>query len=373
MLRIGKEARRNRVRFWDDHEYSIRLSQYRGEPEAGLWFRSSGCSYDRQGGCLMCDYSNSSYSDGQDMVRCVEEGLKQISLPCRHLLVSPSGSMLDDEEVPPEALKGILDILRQSPHKSFSFETRAETVSNKKIILCRTYLADRIERIFIGLECADDWILKYCINKQMAVDDFAEAVKILRKHKIKSAANILISIPFMTEKEGIEAAVRSVKWAVSQGVEECFLFAVHVKNDTPLSVLYHSRLFRPPSLWSLVEVLRRLGREYYPYLRLSWYTSYGAYNVQASPTTCPRCYQEVIQYLNVFAEYQLPSAVENLLGIDCECKTEWNNLIREDSGSLPLPERVKAGYQVFADRFLEPDIKQKCLEEMINEMNKEYN
>ena len=356
LLMIGKQARKNRERFWDKNEISVRLSQFKGKSEAGLWFRTQGCSYDHRGGCLMCDYSTGKHTDANDMIKYVENGLNQITFSCNQLLVSPSGSMLDEKEVPQTALRGILAALSKTTHNLFSFETRADTITEEKIDICKSYLGERFYRLFIGLECANDWILKYCINKQLKTDDFSKAIELLKRKNVRVAANILISIPFLTDKENIEMAIESVKWALSSGADECFLFPVHVKKSTPLSVLYEKQLFSPPSLWSLVEIIHRLGPSYYDRIRLSWYTSYGAYNVLASPYTCSNCYNETINHLDQFAEYQLASEINYLYNTKCECKEKWKEQLESNPGSAAsLPSRVKNGYKIFAERFLEPD------------------
>lgn len=348
LLEVGRESRKNRRKFWDDNEISIRFSKFRGNPEAGLWFKTRGCSYDHKGGCLMCDYSIGSPTSATNMIEYVKKGLKQIEHPCHQLLVSPSGSMLDEIEVPQEALEGILELLRDSPHELFSFETRADSITEEKIHLCKHYLGDRFWRLFIGLECANDWIRKYCVNKQLLNSDFIKVVRILKKHNVKIAANILVDIPFLSNRENIELAVSGVKWAIELGVDECFLFSVHIKNDTPLKVLYDNNIFRPSSLWAIVEIITRLGPDYYKHIRLSWYTSYGAYNVVASPSTCSSCYQAVLKLIEAFAETQEKQYIDALNSIDCRCKREFYREIEKTQNVIPIQERVYSGYEVLA-------------------------
>lgn len=372
LLTIGKQARQNRERFWDKNEFSIRLSQFKGQPEAGLWFRTQGCSYDHRGGCLMCDYSTGRHTDANEMIKYVENGLKQIPISCSQLLVSPSGSMLDEKEVPKTALTGILAALSKTTHKLFSFETRADTITEEKIDICQSFLGERFYRLFVGLECANDWILKYCINKQLRADDFSRTVELLKRKNVKVAANVLISVPFLTEAENIEIAIESAKWAFSLGADECFLFPVHVKRSTPLSVLYEKQLFSPPSLWSLVEIIHRLGPSYYDRIRLSWYTSYGAYNILASPYTCYNCYDETIDHLDQFAEYQLASEINYLYNMKCECKEKWRDQLECDLRSaISLPLRVKNGYKIFTERFLESDWWSQNAEKLFTDIDSE--
>ena len=41
LLQIGLLARKYHKRYWDDHNYSVRISKRYGQPEVGLWFRTS--------------------------------------------------------------------------------------------------------------------------------------------------------------------------------------------------------------------------------------------------------------------------------------------------------------------------------------------
>lgn len=351
LLEIGRKARSIRKSYWEENDYSIRLSQYQGKREAGLWFKTSGCSYDHQGGCIMCDYSIGRYVDCSAIISSVNKGLEAIETPCYQLLVSPSGSMFDTKEVPREALEGILGLLVESEHERFSFETRADTITEEKLELCEKYLGNRFYRLFIGLESANAWILKYCINKQLQISRFAETVNIMKKKGVRVAANIIISIPFLTPQENINLAIESVKWAVSIGCEECFLFPLHVKEATPLATLYSKGMFNPPSLWQLIEIINGLGKDYYKYIRLSWYTSYGAFNVIESPKTCAMCYEQVISLLDHFAEFQDFQSIDELNVLECECKEQWYDLLIQKA-ETSIFERVLAGYKVLADQYM---------------------
>lgn len=355
LLRIGREARRERNRFWDNNDISIRLSSHLGKPEGGLWFRTEGCRYDHQGGCLMCDYSTGNSTTPDQMIGFIREGLNEIPHKCRQLLVSPSGSMLDEREVPDKALDGILTLLKESPHELFSFETRADTIDEEKIIRCNRLLDNRLYRIFIGLESGNPWVLKYSVNKMLEVERFLQAHKILKKHNVNTAANILISAPFLSAAENLKITTDTVKWALKEGVNECFIFPVHVKESTPLLHLYNEKLFAPTSLWALVEVLKNLGPEVSrKNLRLSWYTSYGAYNIVASPTTCEKCIDKVIPLLDRFAEFGDYGAIDELINMNCVCKDKWYERLHTPE-AISLPDRVARGYESLANKFLGED------------------
>jgi radical SAM enzyme (TIGR01210 family) len=279
------------------------------------------------------------------MVECVRQGLATLPHHIWHLLCSPSGSLLDTWEVPEQAREGILALMGATSYETFSFETRAETITDQVTDQCLTALGGRGLKIYIGLESADPWISKYCINKELSLDEFVRATGVLRSHQVGVTANVLLGSPFLTAKQAIEDAVRTTNWAFSVGVTECCLFPTNVKKWTSLHWLYEQGLYTPPSLWSLVEVLHRLDRGIVAsQIELAWYTSYGAFNVVAAPTTCSACEQQVLAYLHHFAETNDYEDIEQLAALECRCKDVWRALL-EASEPAPLITRTAATYE----------------------------
>lgn len=351
LLAIGTEARKHRVSYWNDVDtYSVRITETPTWTDAGLWFRTTGCTYDAHGGCLMCDYSNGPQTGAACMVSYVEEGLKQVPDECRILLVSPSGSMLDHQEVPQLALEGILRLLSKTSHQHIAFETRAETVTDKTIGLCKSYLGDRFYGLYVGLESISPFILKHCINKQLQLHVVEEALRVSKRHNINIGFNVLVGIPYLSINENIEVAVSTVSWALNKGATKCDLFPIHVKSHTPLYFLHQTGLYNPPSFWTLAEVLNQLGEKRWPQIGLSWHSSYGAYNVVASPTTCGSCGNYMLEYLSGFAQNHEGAFVAKMNSIMCDCKEKWRD--EKQAITAPLPERVICGYRAMSEKLM---------------------
>jgi radical SAM enzyme (TIGR01210 family) len=298
----------------------------------------------------MCDYSNGPQTDASFIVSYVEEGLKHIPDECRILLVSPSGSMLDQQEVPRLALEGILRLLSHTSHKYIAFETRSETITDETISLCKSYLGDRFYGLYVGLESISPFILKHCINKQLELQAVEEVLRISKRYGINIRFNVLVGAPYLSINENIEAAVRTVTWALNRGATRCDLFPIHVKNHTPLYCLHQTGLYNPPSFWTLVEVLNKLGEKRWPQVGLSWYSSYGAYNVVASPTTCKSCENEMLEYLSGFAHSHDGDFVTKMNSIICNCRDKWR--VEKQAEIVPLPERVILGYRTMSEKLM---------------------
>lgn len=364
LLNVGREVRKRRVSFWSEEETtSIRLTKTADGRNAGLWFRTAGCTYDAQGGCIMCDYSNGPYTSSGQMISYIKRGLKSIPSDCTNLLVSPSGSMLDTKEVPLEALTGILRELEKTPFRIF-FETRAETVNEDVIRVCKDILGNRFGGLYIGLESASPFVLKYCVNKQLRLSSVTEAIGICKRYGAEAVLNVLVGIPFLSSEESIRSAADTVNWGLNNGASQCDLFPIHIKCATPLSSLYEAGAYSPPSLWEILEVLNRLDESTWRKVGLSWYTSNGSYNAVSSPSTCPLCVGRVIECFDGFAQTKSPEWIARLNKIDCPCKRNW-----EKKASKPLPERILEGYRVLAERNInawQKDIDWDAIAEQVN-------
>jgi radical SAM enzyme (TIGR01210 family) len=352
---LGVQMKRDRGGFWTENSYGIRYSPpfHHGKPEAGLWFRTRGCGHDRIGGCVMCDYgAGPDTTSIEEMINSVKIGLNILPDHLYHLLVSPLGSFLDEWEVPNSARIGILHLMNETKHDTFSFESRAETITGEAISQCSSLLSNRPLKVYMGLESANPWVSKYCVNKALSLEVFEQAIQILTQQNVSTIANVILGTPFLSPFEQIFDAVESIRWAFSTGASECCLFPTHVKKWTSLMWLYQMGLYSSPSLWSFIEVLKILGPDICQNIELSWYSSqkYQDPNLVLSPTTCERCYKTVIGYLDEFDETANFQAIEKLIDLQCSCKDEWKKQLL-DTPSSTILSRTTDAYEMIGKQF----------------------
>ncbi len=369
---VGKAVRQNAERFWDDNDYFIREWMEDGVNQGGIWFKSRGCTHEWRGGCVMCDYSFGSRTDSRTMLACVQRALKDISRPCKYLFITPSGSMLDEKEVPEEARIGILKEFAESANEYLCIETRADTISLPVIRQCKDILGERFRQVWIGMECSNQWILKYCINKNTAVETVARAFEILNGEAVEAVANVLVGIPFLTAKENVEYAAASARWALQHGCRKVCIFPVHVKAHTHLEKLVELGLYKPVSLWTYVEVLKELKEETEDgKVTIDWFETYDAYNIIYPSTTCDKCYEEVKGLLRQFTETKDYTILERLAVYECDCRDKWKEEYCMEAEDL-LPERVEQAYRKLAEVISGTDWKGEKLESFLREMKREY-
>jgi hypothetical protein len=178
----------------------------------------------------------------------IDYALEQLP-PARHVKLYNSGNFFDRQAIPPEDYPAIADRTRMFRTVTIENHPRFCTAECARF---RDLLGTDLE-VGIGLETAHPQILDR-LNKQMTLDDFERAVRLLRQHAIAVRAFLLLRPPFMEEHEGVEWAIRSMEYAFSVGVQCCSLIPTRPGNGA-LEQLHTTGLFDPPTLASMETVL----------------------------------------------------------------------------------------------------------------------
>ena len=341
--------------------YTIRIDQkvsnvLRESKHVTIYFRTNGCRFSRFA-CTMCDYWISNDVSAHQMITAVQSALEKIDFIPDEILINVSGSFYDEHEVPQEARKGILRLLSQLNGTRLIFESHSHDITEEKLDETRGILGDRVISVEMGLESADPWVLRHCINKVLDIRRFVKAVKMLHDCNINSVANIIVGTPFLSQNETIIDPATSTNWAFNNGVNKCVLFPINTKPWTLVYWLEQRGLYNHPPLWALVDVLAQLDPNVLSRVGIAWHRTrpqlHPKYNVEnKGPTTCPSCYDKV---LNLFDEYIISTnrreIVRQLLDVKCTCKSNWYNKV-ENSSTTSLAERVKTQYEIIGKEIL---------------------
>lgn len=361
---VGAKLKENRPLISDDLNYSFRVERIANVPFVSLWFRTRGCKHDYMGGCTMCNYGKSNLVTDDEMIKYVKQGLAAITVEKNAiLLLETSGSMFDDWEIPATARRRIFELVKETKFTNFLCETRADTITSEKVNEYKKILNKKRVSIELGLETSNPWIMQYCINKNLNLDEFLRSIDTIRQYHVPVIANVIVGTPFLSEREAIDDSVSTIQWALRNGVDQCVLFPVHVKQWTLVEWLWKHDLYTPVSLWSLVEVLKILGPSLASKVTISWYKTYNEQSTRGtlrpevdwgylkSPTTCPKCQARVIDYLDSYRDTNDFDAIEELVDIQCECKVLWHTSINAHP-TLSLPARVANAYEEIGEDLL---------------------
>lgn len=349
LAKIMAVVRTDRPRLPASQPYFNRIERVPAGRYAELWFRTAGCTWDKQGGCTMCNYGASQRPSAEETAAAVRIGLDELPTPIEELMISPSGSMLDPVEVDPDLRRQIYAMASLHDTRKFLIETRSEYVTDETMSELRaSQPASRTVTIEIGLESADPWKLRYCINKGHGVEDFIRAAEVARRHGVEVYANICLGTAFLAPSEALDDTYNSAMWALENGAHHVVLFPLHIKPYTLLDVLARDGRYSAVSLWSLVEVLNRFDTTLLHRVEIAWYRSY--YDTQTkirkSPSTCPQCHQAVVALLDDYRARQQRDAVDKLVNYQCDCRLQWQTTLTPPTE--PLPSRVMREYHALA-------------------------
>lgn len=352
LSKIMNNVRRNRPRLTMSHLFDRRIERNIYGNSVFVWFMTEGCRWDQRGGCTMCNHGLGNKISTDQMIRAIDNGLSSLDFDVAEVFVTPSGSLLDENEVPKEVRQHIYQKISRFPTKYFAFETRAEFITEKNIEQLVKTINNKKIGIEIGLESSDIFIQKYCVNKGNTTQHFINAAKLLAKYNIECIANISLGTAFLDDKEALDDAVNTTKWALSNGADLAVLFPLHIKPFTLLSCLNNEGYYRQPSLWSLVEALDRLDSVLLKKTDISWYRNHyiDKSKIIASPTTCIRCSENVLNLLDTYRMKRDIEIVNKLKSITCDCKNKWKSEI-EMSSSLNLFERIWEKYEFLSKMF----------------------
>lgn len=293
--------------------------------------RTSGCSHFHSGGCSMCGYNIESdrSMSGEDIIKQFAGAMASLG-EVGMVKVYTSGSFLDEREVPAGATSHILKDCADRGARLL-IESRPEYITEES--LGRTLSVHEDIELAIGLESANDNVLKHSINKGFTVADYDRAATLMKERGVDLRTYILLKPPFLTEKEAVEDAVATAGHAAPFS-HSISLNAVNVQKGTLVERLWKDWSYRPPWLWSVLDVAERcagLG----PKLLcdpVGGGTQRGAHN-------CGECDSVILDGLKAFTASQ---DLSRLARPECRCVDTYSALLELEGmvvGGTPDLER----------------------------------
>lgn len=201
--------------------------------------------------CLMCDlWKNTTDAQVPDgaIPHQIDYALSRLP-PCRHLKLYNAGNFFDRKAIPKGDFGGIANALKG--FKTVIVENHPKLCQNACLEL-RDLLDGDLE-IAMGLETIHPEILPK-LNKRMTLEDFDSSTQFLLRNGIRVRTFILATLPFLSEAEGVEWAVRSVDHAFGCGVGCASIIPTRAGNGI-MDKLLDLGAFAPPDLTSIERVL----------------------------------------------------------------------------------------------------------------------
>ena len=303
---------------------------------ATVSFRTRGCAWWWKSGCTFCGYFN----DVRDDVTAAalfaqwDEAKRRLDdfEGCSMVKVYTSGTFFEDRENPPEWQEAIL---KETHERGLHLviEAQAQMCTPEKI----AWVAERHPgcTVAIGLEAYDDAVLRFHVNKGFSTKQWHRSIDMLRENGLRVKTYLLFKPPFMSEGDALEL---TSKWVseVAPLSDDVSVNPMNIQRGTIVDRLYRNREYRPPWLWSLVEMLERTHDDI---------TESGA-RIIVHPTAggrprgahnCGSCDADVVAAIE---RYSVSADIREFANLDCQCRGVWRAEVHSD---LYLPAQMGTG------------------------------
>ena len=296
-------------------------------------FKSAGCSWSK---CRMCSYRHERYQSRQTADELTSHLRGQLAWVLSQypadtyqmVKIFTSGSFFDPDEVPPSFVD---DVASAFAGKLVIAETRPEFVSEERI---RKFveIIDTGKRKFplycaIGLETTNDAIRDKSINKGFKSADFFDASRKAHTAGAGIKAYLLFKPLFVTEEE----AITDMKHSIVECSRHADLVSMNpctVQRNTELEYYWKRGAYRPPYLWSVLEILRDAP------IHVTC-DPFGGGQARG-PHNCKACDYEIVRGIRDYSLNGDRDLIQALLDTECGCKEEWK-FVRERERPYAMP------------------------------------
>lgn len=285
-----------------------------------LILRTRGCYWADVKGCSMCGYAKDTLGRSATPEELSEQLARALARYSDepYVKIYTSGSFLDDREVDPASRAAIVSAFSGRARRLL-FETLPEFVVPEQVNPLKAGFRGELE-VALGLESTDPTVLGRFVNKGSPPSEYLAAADRLGALGVRRKAYLLLKPPYLTESEAVADVVRSVGEAASH-FDAMSVNPVHIQNGTVVEWLYRRGRYRPPWLWSLVDVLRE-GSSVRGSSRLVSFPTAGG--LARGPHNCGTCDTRVLAAIE---EASLSQDFSLLDSLECECRTEWRSTL----------------------------------------------
>lgn len=326
-----------------------------GGMQLQIGVRTYGCRwfYRDLVGCLNCGLASASAARSVGAAEIVaqvraaiEDSVDDLNR-VTHICIYGDGSFLSPIEVPAEAVYAVAEVLRATPVRTITMETRLDLVRRNisHIQSVRSIVApDKRLEVAIGLESSSEFVRNVLFRKGSRRCDVGATLRYLVESDVDVLLYVFLKPSLLTEREAIFDCVRTVCFLhtlAASAPEVRWTAALQpsfVQPHTFLEWLYVKGSFVPPYLWSIAEVLKRTGHgasivhlgspnDYPPPIAIP--------SNRASDGSCCICSPQFYEKLLTYNQHGL---VERMFAElpNCPCRSVWAREVDLDHLTIAL-------------------------------------
>ncbi|MCL2712096.1 MAG: archaeosine biosynthesis radical SAM protein RaSEA [Methanomassiliicoccaceae archaeon] len=273
--------------------------------------RTNGCAWSKKGGCTMCGYAGASMNGvtSDDLMKQLDVVKERYSNE-PFVKIYTSGSFLDENEIPIDVRNAVLNTFKDA--ERILFESRPEFISKDVL----NTLPKNVT-IALGLESSNCEILSKSIRKGFTPEQSRSAGMMIKDAGLKVRTYLLLKPLYVSEHEAIEDAVSSVRFA-DEFSDEISVNPVNVQKFTFVERMWKKGEYRPPWIWSLIEVLKRSSAV----TKARLMSSPSGGGTQRGVHNCGGC---DIGALNAVERFSFSQNIKDLDVHSCDCRRTWTD------------------------------------------------
>ncbi len=306
---------------------SVACDYFRDGTFLEISFMSKRCKNDAAGSCVMCDYGAvDGVKNCEEYIREMEDILKKEN-DIQYLLLCTNGSIMDSSQIPDSTLWRILEYTSKTYIPNIILESHYRDITDRKLQKIKEIFYSKNVTIELGLETVNQTYQDYLIMKHIDMNMFEKTVYMIQNYGISVDLNILIGLPFLSDKEQLQDTRNSIIWAFERSCN-VVVFPVNIKPFTLLMNMFENGYYKPVSHWLLLLLLNTLETEYLSKVLISYYgnrdENYYLDNKTIFPDCCSVCQKNLMDFYDAFGSednpYQKKELLNQILKYDkCDC------------------------------------------------------
>ncbi len=327
-----------------------------------LTFHSNGCRYSAAGSCTMCNYGIGKIAKLQDILSeletiCQSKDFKE----CDMILLGASGSFLDDQEIPADYQHKIMERIAKSHMQEIHIETHYKSITNQKLHNIRKIFQNQTITIEMGLETVTEEFQENILNKKIPLSELNSVIKQIHTEKMLTALNVLVGIPFLSEKEQLAEALKTLRWALNNNADYVVLFPINIQPYSLFEWWHKNNYITEPSLWMLVYLLSELSDDEMRHVCFAWYgnrcITYSNERKTQTPQACSVCRPQLIKFFQKFSsDFNIETRKTYLkqflqTNFECDCFDKLKNKIKKDTDNFPDLKRGNLAVKEWMDKY----------------------
>lgn len=310
-----------------------------------IFLRSTGCEWvEKTGGCTMCGFycatSRGREVSAEEYVAQFEYVMDTVDLRDYPVIsIYNDGNIFNEREMPVAAIEKICSYIDSYRNiKKVVVESRIDYSPDGRVEKMKKALNGRQLEVAFGFESADTQVMNLCINKGFSANNFDLFHSRMRDMGVLTKPLLLVKPPFLTETEAIHDILKTVTYCVSRGIDYMDLEVTTVERNTVVHELWKNNFYRPPWLWSLIDLLQRCEERFGDHAHV--YVSPWTYSVESLDwaRNCGECDAEIVKAIE---RYNCHFDTREFEEIDCSCRDDgWKEAIAAEDPRT-IPERIQ--------------------------------